>query len=147
MDRLIEKLILRPDHWGIMLADVNGRTKEEACGLVGGKDHTSKAVFPVTNILHSRSRYRMDPEEQLKIFNRLDENQWELLAIYHSHLQGPSCPSSIDIIEAMYPGVIYLIWSRLGSEWDCQGYLIDKEIVKQVPIFLVEDDQSSDQIG
>lgn len=130
-----------------MLADVNGRTMEEACGLVGGKDYTSMAVFPVTNILHSRSRYRMDPEEQIKIFNQLDENQWELLAIYHSHLQGRGDPSSIDIAEAMYPGVIYIIWFRLNTLWECKGYLIDKNIVNQVPILILEDDQTIRQIG
>ena len=147
MDQLTEKLILQADHWRIMLADVNGRTMEEACGLVGGKDQISRGVFPVTNILHSRSRYRMEPEEQLKIFNQLNENQWELLAIYHSHLNGPPSPSPIDIAEAMYPGVIYLIWFRLNNNWDCRGYLIEKEVVKQALIFVLEDDQSIKQIG
>ena len=119
-----------------MLTDVIGRTTEEACGLIVGVDYTSMEVFPVTNVLHSRSRYRMDPEEQLKIFNQLDENQWDLLAIYHSHLNGPPGPSPIDIAEAMYPGVIHLIWFRLNSNWDCRGYLIEKEDAEQVPIIV-----------
>ncbi len=134
MDRLIDKLILRPEHWGKMLADVKERSMEEACGLVGGKDHTSMAVFPVTNLLHSPTRYRMDPEEQLRVFNQLDENQWELLAIYHSHPNGPPGPSPIDIAEAMYPGVIYLIWFRQSSQWECRGYLIENDVVIKVPI-------------
>jgi proteasome lid subunit RPN8/RPN11 len=84
----------------------------------------------------------MEPEEQLEIFNRIEENQWELLAIYHSHLQDPSQPSTTDIAEAMYPEVVTLIWSRLNGEWDCRGYRINKGRVKQVPIYLLEDDQS-----
>ena len=117
-----------------MLADVNERAMEEACGLVGGKDQTSTAVFPVINILHSPTRYRMDPEEQLRVFNQLDENQWELLAIYHSHPNGPPGPSPIDVAEAMYPGVIYLIWFRQSSQWECRGYLIENGVVDQVQI-------------
>jgi proteasome lid subunit RPN8/RPN11 len=132
----MDKLILRPEHWGQMLADVTKRDMEEACGLVGGQDNTSMGVFPATNILHSRTRYRLDPEEQLRIFNQLDENEWELLAIYHSHLNGPPGPSPIDVAEAMYPGVVYLIWFRLEGNWDCRGYLIEKGVVEQVPIFV-----------
>lgn len=142
MDSIEEKLYIRAIHWETMLADVIGRNMEEACGLVAGKDQTSNEVYPVTNILHSRVRYRMEPEEQLEIFNRIDENQWELLAIYHSHLQGSSQPSTTDIAEAMYPEVVNLIWARLNGKWDCRGYRINKARVKQVPIYLLEDDRS-----
>ena len=124
-----------------MLADVSKRIMEEACGLVGGMDHTSTAVYPIANILHSPSRYRMDPEEQLRVFNHLDENQWELLAIYHSHLNGPAGPSHIDIVEAMYPGVVHLIWFRHNNQWECRGYLIEKMAVEQVPILILGEDQ------
>jgi hypothetical protein len=64
-----------------MLDDIGKRNLEEACGLVAGVGQTSLAVYPVTNILHSPVRYRMDPEQQLKYFNLIDENQWHLLAI------------------------------------------------------------------
>lgn len=84
----------------------------------------------------------MEPEEQLEIFNRIDENQWELLAIYHSHLQGSSHPSTTDIAEAMYPEAVNLIWSRVNGEWDCRGYRINKGRIKHVPIYLLVDDQS-----
>ena len=123
-----------------MLADINQRRLEEACGLVAGVDQTSYAVYPVTNILHSPIRYRMDPEQQLSYFNQIDDNQWQLLAIYHSHLQGSRSPSQIDVAEAAYPGVIYLIWSHTNGEWNCHGYLIEEGRVDQVPVYLVDDE-------
>lgn len=132
-----EELIINTIHWQIMLDDINSRLEEESCGLVAGVNQRSTAVFPVTNVLHSRVRYRMDPAQQLQIFNQIDDNNWELLAIYHSHLSGPSGPSHVDIIEATYPGVIYLIWSRPHGEWICQGYRIEKNEVEQVPVNLI----------
>jgi proteasome lid subunit RPN8/RPN11 len=140
MDSLEGKLYLRKNHWQLMLNDINQRSMEEACGLVAGVYQTSCAVYPVTNVLHSPVRYRMDPEQQLKYFNQIDENHWQLLAIYHSHLQGPRGPSQLDIAEAAYPGVIYLIWSPTNGEWECQGYLIEEGRVVQVSVNLVEED-------
>ncbi len=138
MDGLGTTLKLRRMHWQMMLDDITERDMEEACGLVAGVDQTSLEVFPVTNILHSPVRYRMDPEQQLKYFNQIDKNQWEILAIYHSHPQGLHGPSPIDIAEASYPGVIYLIWSQIHGGWNCLGYLIDKGLVGKVEIIQIE---------
>ena len=140
MDGLGTTLKLRRMHWQMMLDDITERNSEESCGLVAGVDQTSFGVFPVTNILHSPVRYQMDPEQQLKCFNQIDKNQWEILAIYHSHPQGLHGPSPIDIAEASYPGVIYLIWSQTSGEWNCQGYLIDKGLVEKVEIIQIEDE-------
>jgi proteasome lid subunit RPN8/RPN11 len=137
-DTPAEKLNIELIHWQMMINDIISRSEEEACGLVAGLNHKSTAVFPVTNVLHSRVRYRMDPVEQLEVFNKIDENNWELLAIYHSHLGGSSLPSAIDILEATYPEVIYLILSKSQDEWVCQGYRIDNDKVEQVPVNLIE---------
>jgi proteasome lid subunit RPN8/RPN11 len=135
-----EKLFLKRDHWLQMLEDVKSRAQEEACGLVAGNGKTSSAVFPVTNELHSPIRYRMDPQEQLEILIKLEEDDSDLLAIYHSHLGGPSRPSATDIAEALYPGVIHLIWYPAADEWACRGYLIDSSSIEEVEIILGEDD-------
>ena len=140
MDSLGTTLNLRRIHWQMMLDDITERDLEEACGLVAGVDQTSFEVFPVTNMLHSPVRYRMDPEQQLKYFNQIEKNHWDLLAIYHSHPQGLERLSAIDIAEASYQGVIYLIWSQTNGEWNCKGYLIEKELVEKVEIFQMEDE-------
>jgi len=135
-------LYLQRIHWQTMLAEVKKFAAEEACGLVAGVDQTSQAVYPVPNILHSPVRYRMDPERQLTVFNQIDENGWQLLAIYHSHLQGPQSPSSIDVAEAAYPGVIHLIWSPSGGDWGCHGYLIENGEITEVPVNIIDRDQA-----
>jgi proteasome lid subunit RPN8/RPN11 len=127
---------LKPEHWEKMRSDVDYRAPEEACGLVAGLGSSSTAVFPITNLLHSLVRYRMDPQEQLAAFQWIDDHNWTLLAIYHSHPHGPHGPSRTDIAETTYPGVIYLIWSRLRRVWDCRGYLIQGGEVAEVPLLV-----------
>lgn len=133
-------LYLQLVHWQTMLDEVVKLEAEEACGIVAGEDQTSRAVYPVTNILHSPVRYRMDPVQQLDVFNQIDENDLQLLAIYHSHLQGPPGPSQIDVAEAAYPGVIHLIWSPTAEGWGCRGFLIEDGSVSEVQVQIVDMD-------
>lgn len=138
MDRMNSKLYLNDEHWNLMREDIIERMSEEACGIVAGIEETSCAVFPVTNILHSPVRFRMAPEEQLYVFNQIEDQDLQLLAIYHSHLKGPDRPSPIDIAEAYYPELINLIWSNITGEWNCRGFLIDEGQVTPVPVVRLE---------
>lgn len=138
MDRMNSKLYLHDEHWNLMRLDILDRMSEEACGIVAGIEETSCAVFPVTNILHSAVRFRMAPEEQLDVFNQIEDQDLQLLAIYHSHLKGPDRPSPIDIAEAYYPELINLIWSNITGEWNCRGFIIDEGQVTPVPVARLE---------
>lgn len=133
-------LILSRTHWWDMVHDITQRKKEEACGVIAGKNNLSLAVFPVVNILHSPVQYRMDPEQQLECLMKIEENGWDLLAIYHSHPGGLEEPSVTDLNEAYYPGVVHLIWYQDNGEWGCQGYLISKGAFEKVTIRVLEED-------
>jgi proteasome lid subunit RPN8/RPN11 len=135
---MISKLYLHEEHWKSMLADILERLSEEACGIVAGTGGTSCAVFPVTNVLHSPVRFLMDPEEQIDVFNQIEDQDWQLLAIYHSHLQGLERPSPTDIAEAYYPELVNLIWSNTTGEWICRGFLIQKGQVTSIPVVRFE---------
>jgi proteasome lid subunit RPN8/RPN11 len=87
---------------------------EEACGLLGGAlgaDGTARAVLamPVENILHSPVRFRMEPLAQLRAMQAIEAAGLDLLAIFHSHPNGPQKPSPTDLAEFAYPGVLSLI--------------------------------------
>jgi len=134
-----------------MLADVRACDPVEACGLIAGRASQAVHVIPVTNVLQSRVRFRMDPLEQLNAFNQIEERGLELLAIYHSHPDGPATPSVTDVTEAAYPGVVHLIWSKSGERldealgepltelWNCRGFLIAGGRVSEVPILILDD--------
>lgn len=125
-----------------MRAEVARCAPEEACGLLAGRwaGETCQVavVFPVTNLLHSATRYRLDPAEQLAVFDQIDSLGLELVGIYHSHPTGPDHPSPIDIAEAYYPEAVYLIWFVRGGEWTCSAFTIVKRIVNPLDIQITQ---------
>lgn len=128
------RLLLNADHWGIMQADVLSCLPNEACGLLGGIGESVKIVIPVTNLLHSPVRFRMEPTEQLKAFQLLEERDLDLVGVYHSHPYGPDGLSATDISEAYYPDVVHLIWSNSNVGWQCRGFRIFGSEVRGVQI-------------
>jgi proteasome lid subunit RPN8/RPN11 len=136
----LEGLWITPEQFDLMHADVNSRAPEEACGILAGQGGHVLEVFPATNTLHSHVRYRIEPKEQLDIFNQIDERGWNLLAIYHSHPNGPAHPSATDIQEAYYPEAIYLIWAQTDGIWSYKGFLIQGGKYAEVPIYLSPSD-------
>ena len=128
--------------WDQMQTFVSQGAPLETCGLVAGvvkqKNYYAKTIIPVTNILHSPTRYRMDPKEQLEAFNRIEDLEQVLLSIYHAHPQGPDRPSPTDIDEAYYPECVYLIWSGRTGTWGCRGYLIQAVEVTEVKLRITE---------
>jgi proteasome lid subunit RPN8/RPN11 len=59
------------------------------------------------------------------------------LGIYHSHPHGPAEPSPTDIAEFAYPGVFYLIWSKVKDKWECNGYSIKGVEIQQIQIEII----------
>lgn len=137
MNALSSGIYITREHWAQMEADVSAKTPEEACGIVVGEGNHSKQVIPVTNILHDAYRFRMDPEEQLKVFLLVEEKGWDILAVYHSHPHGIDGPSATDYDELTFPGIIYLIWYQDTNKWQCRGYLMQSQTgTGEVPVIV-----------
>lgn len=134
-------LTLKQEHYAIMLEDVIRHTPMESCGIVAGRGGHSEKIYCITNILNSPIRFRMSPEEQLHAFNDIDNLDLELIAIYHSHPKGPSGPSPTDISEYYYPGTISLIWSYTDHNWVCRGYRIERDLLEEVSILILDKEQ------
>jgi [CysO sulfur-carrier protein]-S-L-cysteine hydrolase len=83
----------------------------EACGLIAAVDGKPAKLYTMRNADASPVTYRLDPKEQLKVFNDIDERGWELWAIYHSHTHSQAYPSETDRRQAFYPEARYLILS------------------------------------
>jgi proteasome lid subunit RPN8/RPN11 len=115
----------------IMLKHIEDEYPLEACGLLAGISQRVEKVLPIRNIFKSPSRYQMDPREQLRAFNEFEAEGLDLLAIYHSHPDGPAYPSGTDIDQAFYPDAFSLIWSQLSGNWICRAFWIrDGQIEK-----------------
>ncbi|MGZ8637576.1 MAG: Mov34/MPN/PAD-1 family protein [Actinomycetota bacterium] len=83
----------------------------EACGLLAGKEGRPVKFFPMTNRDVSPVTYRLDPKEQLHVFDEIEEEGWELLAIFHTHTHSEAYPSETDRSQAFYPEAAYLVMS------------------------------------
>jgi [CysO sulfur-carrier protein]-S-L-cysteine hydrolase len=83
----------------------------EACGLLAGKEGRPVKFFAMTNQDASPVSYRLDPKEQLKVFTEIDDEEWDLLAIFHTHTHSEAYPSETDLKQAFYPEATYLVMS------------------------------------
>lgn len=108
---MVGPLRLRADHYAEMLAHLRSAYPEEACGLMAGVDGQVLRLYPVENRLHSPVAYEMEPLQQLQAMQHLEDAGWELLAIYHSHPQGPETPSAQDVALAYYPDALTVVVS------------------------------------
>jgi proteasome lid subunit RPN8/RPN11 len=83
----------------------------EACGLLAGKEGRPVRFFPMRNRDASPVTYRLDPKEQLEVFDEMDEQGWELVGIFHTHTHSEAYPSDTDRDQAFYPEASYLVMS------------------------------------
>ena len=83
----------------------------EVCGLLAGQEGRVTKHFPIPNAARSMTYYSMDPKAMLHAMNEIDDNDWDLFAIYHSHTHTEAFPSPTDVELAFYPEPTYLIIS------------------------------------
>lgn len=107
---------------------------EEACGLLGGQGGRAEIVLPVENVLHSPSRFRMEPSEQIRAMTEIEQRGLELMAIYHSHPSGPEVLSATDLAELAYPEAIYLLWYPTMGGWTCRAFDVSSGSTEELPL-------------
>jgi len=83
----------------------------EACGMLAGQGQRAVKFYPAVNSEASPVRYLMEPRDQLQIMQDMEEHNWDLLGIFHSHTRSPAYPSQTDVSLAYYPDALYLIAS------------------------------------
>lgn len=134
----MQSLKISTEHYRFMLLHVNNCLPEEACGILSGTSNVSKKVYPVTNQAHSKVRYYMDPFELLQTLEDIEAANQEILAIFHSHPQGPAYPSETDIAEFLYEGSATLIWAPDQTGWKCRAYMIERKKVREIRLIFDE---------
>ena len=109
-----------------MVAHAREDAPDECCGMVGSTDGRAVTVYRAVNAEASPLRFRIDPDEQLELHNRIDDAGLELGAIYPSHTRTEPRPSQTDINFAkLWPGVLWIIVGLSGEEPDVRTWRID----------------------
>ena len=121
--------------YAAMRSWVRVNAPEEACGILSA-DATGmvRRHLSMENVLHSPVRYRMDPQSQFEEMMQIERSGLMMLAIYHSHPQGPPFPSHTDVNEAFYPDTYSLIWYFDQNRWQLSAFLIRDGQYQPVPI-------------
>ena len=102
-----------------MIQDAASAFPHECCGFFfGGKGQVTE-VMVISNkrTENKERRFLMDPLDFLKAEEYAEDQQLDLMGIYHSHPNHPSIPSEFDRVHA-WPNLSYIIISVLQGQFD-----------------------------
>ena len=99
-------------------------------------------MYRTANTANSKFKYVMDPQEQLRVTDEIEDAGLDLGMIYHSHTRSDPVPSQTDINLARlgdsdqpaFPGTLYLIVGVKGDEDDLRLWSIVGNAVQQVEL-------------
>ncbi len=83
----------------------------ECCGILAGRNGVVEKAYELPNAEKSPVRYSISPQEQMKVYEEMDRELLDMIAIYHSHTHTIPFPSETDVRLAFYPGVASIIIS------------------------------------
>ncbi len=109
-----------------MVAHCEEARPNEGCGILAAADGRVVKVFGMTNASASPVRYQLDPREQFDLYRTLDQQGWELGAIFHSHTHSEAYPSATDVRFAS-EDVPYVIVSFATEPPTIRAFRIAKE--------------------
>jgi len=102
----------------------------ECCGILSGKEKTVRKAFELKNTEESPVLYSMSPQEQMKVFEEMEKESMEMIAIYHSHPKTIPFPSETDVKLAFYPDVSSVIISLKEEKNPAvKAFQIEKEAI------------------
>ena len=108
-----------------MVAHAREEAPNECCGLVASTNGDAVRIYRAANAEHSPVKYVVDPRDQIRIQNDIDDHGWELGAIYHSHTRTEPFPSQTDInLARNWPDPIYVIVGVAGDDADVRAFRI-----------------------
>ena len=131
-----ESLILPVSIHTKIISNIEKHLPEEACGLITGKGNLARHHFPISNQLHSPYKFQMNGSEMLNVFEWAENHNQILIGIYHSHPNGPECPSPTDLEEDYYPDVIKLIGFMISNKWELRAFRQNNSGYIQTPLVI-----------
>jgi len=126
-----------------LVAHARADLPNECCGMIGGRDGTAERVWRAVNTEASPYMYVMEPREQLRIMEEIDDAGLDLLAVYHSHTRSAAYPSRTDVELAFFGQTLYLIVSLADPAapeiraFHLQRNVPVEEAVREEPVELV----------
>ena len=137
-------MILTPSQLDQLYDQMRRDVPYETCGMIGGRDGRALKIYPIKNVAENRVKnYFMDGVEQIRAMQDMDDNSYDILAIYHSHPVTRAYPSPTDVRDAYdadlqesrYPGAVYIIMSLMNPDApEAHGYLLNGETITEIEL-------------
>jgi proteasome lid subunit RPN8/RPN11 len=118
-----------------VVAHARADAPNECCGMIATREGEAVAVHRTRNIHASPLRYEMEPNEQIRVLNAIDDAGHELGAIYHSHTRSEPVPSPTDVnLAKWWPEPLYVIVGLDGDEPDVRAWRIVDGVVSEAAL-------------
>ena len=116
---------------------------DECCGVILGPAGSDLPVRlkPMINAAHSPTFYEFDPKDLLALYREVDENDEEIVVIYHSHTETEAYPSRTDIAYAGEPGAHYVLVStrkEIAPASEFRSFRIIDGVVTEEPVTFLD---------
>lgn len=126
--KMLEKEVLEE-----IIKHTKSEYPKEACGILV-KNKNNVYIERMKNVSDNPGEcYLIDTKEQLGFFKKLEKENSEIFAIYHSHTNLEAYPSFRDIELAFYPDVFYIIISLKNfSKPELRIFKIKNKTIEEV---------------
>jgi proteasome lid subunit RPN8/RPN11 len=94
-----------------MVAHALEDAPNECCGIIAGPDGSATKLFRTGNAEASPYRYKVDDKDLFRIYRECTDNDWDFIAIYHSHTASEAYPSPTDVRLAFWLDAYYVLVS------------------------------------
>ncbi len=116
---------------------------DECCGVILGPigKGSPERLKPMINAAHSPTFYEFDPKDLLALYREVDDNDEEIVVIYHSHTETEAFPSRTDIAYAGEPGAHYVLVSsrkEIAPAIEFRSYRIIDGVVTEEEVSITE---------
>ena len=132
----METLRIEKAIYEVMIAHVQALLPLEACGLLAGKNGRITHIYLIENSLQSPVVYAMDAQQQIEAMLHAEAEGLDLLAVYHSHPQGPARPSPTDVAQAYYPELAQLIISLQEEQPTVRAFSIRNGRIEEITLLV-----------
>lgn len=115
-----------------IVAHCQAALPNEGCGLLAGDPSGVQRVYCLENVEASPVSYTIDPQGHFRALQDAEQNGWELLGAFHSHVNAPAYPSPTDVADAAEPDWLWVVMGPMRESPELRAYRIrDGEIAEE----------------
>jgi proteasome lid subunit RPN8/RPN11 len=142
----METVQLRRELVEAIVAHARRDHPDEACGVIAGPEGSDRAerFIPMLNAARSPTFYEFDAGEWLALHRELNNNDEEVVVVYHSHTATEAFPSRTDIGIADHYAMFLrsphyvLVSTRDPDTVELRSYTIVDGVVEEEPVEVLE---------